>query len=184
VTSAEVARHFGLVGHVIGRMLRRGALLPQLELEDVEAVGRFGLWQGLRHASPAAAGTAQTAYLATYIEGYIRHYQRQVTKALGWHRELGQVAHVDSLDAPYGDDGRTLLDFVGERAAPDGRALLVEVLRAVADLAGEERAIAEQLLADRPIADAAARAGVTPSYARKIATRVRRRVADSLAVAA
>src|SRR4051812_21497230 len=94
VTDAEVARHFPLVGVVLRRMRARGQLAAHLEREDLEAVGRFAVWQALRRWDRAKG--AQSTFLVRTIEGTVRNYQRDTSKALGWHREHGPIASIGS----------------------------------------------------------------------------------------
>lgn len=185
MTNADVERHFGLVGYVLGRMTANGQLVLDLEREDLEAVGRFAVFQALRRWDPSKG--RQSSFLYPYVWGTVMRYQRDVSKPLGYSRKDGQVATVVSLDAPLGEDGRTWLDLLAdEEAPPEDRAdrQLAQLMRAAARLEGSERVIAEHLLAGETASSAAGQLGVSRTTACKIAKRVRRVLADELAAVA
>lgn len=180
VTDDELARHFPLVGFVLRQMRARGQLADHLEHEDVEAVGRFAVWQALRRWD-ASKGT-QSTYLSSYIWGYVMRYQRDTSKADGWHRAHGRIARIASLDAPVSASGQTLLDLVAERGRLDaGAHAALRLLDAAADLPARERVVAAHLLTDTPAADVAARLDVSRAQVGRIASRVRRALADVVA---
>lgn len=181
LTEDDVARHFPLVRLVVGRMLRQGQLWEHHELDDLEAVGRWAVCEALRRWDPDKG--AQSSYLVPYIRGYLLHYQRDVSRPHGWHRDLGQVARVVSLDAPVNETGRTLLDVVAEEEAPvdDAETMFSRLLQVSARLTGRQRVVAEHLLADEPLAAAAKRLGVSHTIAGRIAKQVRQEFAEALA---
>lgn len=178
MTSDEVARHFPLVRLIVGRMRRQGQLSPRLELDDVENVARLAVWEALRRFDPERG--KQSTYVSRYVWGYVMRYQRNLTRSTGWHRDLGQLATVVSLDAPD-DSGRTLLDVMAEQPADDAHARYVELLHAAAELDGRERVIARHLLADRSIDEAAHELGLSHDRTGRLATSVRRALAKACA---
>lgn len=181
VTDDDVARHFPLVRHVMARMLREGQLARRHDLDDVEAVGRWAVFDALRRFDPSK-GVAQSTYLSSYIWGYVMRYQRDVSRSTGWHRQHGQVARVDSLDAPVNEGGRTLLDIVAEQAGPgdDARRAARRLLDVTAGLSGRERLIAEHMLAGESVRDAARHLGISQGIGSRIGLRLRRAFADAL----
>lgn len=180
VTDAEVARHFPLVHYVLNRMTRKGQIVVGVDLDDLEQVGRLAVWEALRRWRPGKG--AQSTYLASYIWGYVLKHQRDVTKATGWHRDLGQVATVASLDAPVSADSEvTLGDVLAQ--APDelpfdeeieGDALLRDIeARVERELPWQRQIVAYGILAGQSQGVAADLLGVSRSRVSQLVPRVR-----------
>jgi RNA polymerase sigma factor (sigma-70 family) len=185
VTDTEVARHLPLVHYTLQRMQRRGQLaLTDVDYEDLEAIGRWAVWEALRRWSPAKG--AQSTYLSSYIFGYVLRHQRDMTKANGWHRTDGRIATIQSLDAPISpDDQRTLADVLVLDQDPEPSSDTLEHLTDVAArMPRQRRLIAERILADQPVSHAADELGVSRQRVSQIAQRVRADLADALAQAA
>lgn len=155
VTSAEVERHFPLVHYTLRRMASRRQLAVGVDLEDLEAVGRWAIWEALRRWKPSKG--RQSTYVSAYIWGYVMKHQRDMTKADGWHRTEGRLATVLSLDAPIGADAdMTLADVVAAQPASGPSDELAHLRDVAARLPHKQRVVAERLLADEPVATAAA----------------------------
>lgn len=182
VSDAEVAQHFPLVNYTLERMGRRGQLAGQVEYEDLEAVGRWAVWEALRRWCPAKG--KQSTYLSSYIWGYVLKHQRDATKANGWHRELGRLAVVVSLDAELSDDGGSLLDVVAASEPDPEQDALAHLADVAARMPHNHRVVAERILADETVAPAADELGLSRARVGQIAKRVRATFAQALADAA
>lgn len=173
VTSAEVERHRGLVGMVVSKLYRQKKLSAEVEWDDAFAVGMWAAWEALRRWEPAKG--AQSTYLTSYIWGYVMKYQRDVTRATGWHRTDGRIAEVGSLDAPI-DDTRTLMDTLKDTAAPEPFEddLVVQVRGLIARMPPSMRMVGEAMLEDRTVSSCAEPLGVSTSRVGQLKIQVMR----------
>lgn len=181
VTDAEVARHFPLVTYTLNRMRRRGELVAGLEWDDLEAVGRWAIWEALRRWSPAKG--KQSTYLSSYIWGYVMRHQRAATKATGWNRsEGGQIATIVHLDEPTNDEGtRTLGDTLNthDDTAEQGEAhaTIGHLRDRVNAMAPRDRAIAVAILAGIPPSSLAERLGISRGRISQIVPKIKAQLA-------
>lgn len=178
VTSAEVERHTGLVCMVLNKLYRQHKLGAEIEWDDAYAVGLWAVWEALRRWESAKG--KQSTYLTSYIWGYVMKYQRDVTRATGWHRTDGRIAHLESLDAPLTADTEgnapTLMDGLKDMAAPEPFANEIgeQVRDLIARMPPNMRMIGEAMLEDRTVASCAGPLGVSTSRVGQIKNQVMR----------
>lgn len=184
VTDAEVARHFPLVHFVIKRMIARGQIVPIVDLEDIEAVGRWAIWEALRRWSPDKG--KQSTYLSSYIWGYIMHHQKRATRAQGWSAHEGrQIATVSYLEQAISSAGtgqaKTLGDTLhthDDTAEQGEAAATLDLIRdRINAMPPVDRAIAVALLSGIPPSTLTDRLGISRSRIMQRADRIRAKLA-------
>jgi RNA polymerase sigma factor (sigma-70 family) len=173
VSDAEVARHLPLVDFTLNRMIRRGEVAPSMEYEDLQAIGRWAVWEALRRYDPALG--SPSTYLTSYIRGYVLTKQKRQTRGDGFGRRDGvdqQLATVVSYEEQT-RDSRTLLSRLAGADDTSEQAIDAATLRDLLDRLARlptrrHRDVARAMVLGEPVGtlERAAEHGVSPQTLR------------------